>query len=120
MSDVRLNNLRFPEGRKTMREDISPPPPPHFVSVSFFEGVVLALQAEGRGVCGFGAREAAAVQDGIVGSKGEKLVFYWGGDRTGVIVGPKQSGTTALTHPEGQSSLICKSEVLPHNFSRGK
>ena len=26
MSDVRLNNLRFSEGRKAMREDISPHP----------------------------------------------------------------------------------------------
>lgn len=27
VSDVRLNNLRFPEGRKAMRKDISPPHP---------------------------------------------------------------------------------------------
>lgn len=35
VSDVRLNNLRFPEGRKAMRKDISPPP---FISVSFLRG----------------------------------------------------------------------------------
>lgn len=59
---------------------------PPFSPLGFWGCGLLAFQAPGKGRCGFGAREAAAVQDGVVRSEGARLAFYWGADKTGVIV----------------------------------
>ena len=54
-----------------------------------------------------GARgAAAAIQDGTVESEGDKLSLYWGWRQNRGDHEDKQARASALTHSEGQSSLL--------------
>lgn len=64
---------------------------------------MLALQAEGKGRVWIGSQ---GVQDGTVGSEGEKLSLYWGWRQNRGEHEDKQARASALIHPEGQSSSL--------------